>query len=150
MAERYKTNKSGVKRDIQHIIEAAGFTGKNEGVKRGIVRSLYGFHSFRHAFASICASSGVPITTLSEILGDNIATLQRYYMHAQTEGRQKVIEALPSAEASMPTGADRKREQISQILVQMDEQSLGKVLSFCENAAYIGSSPCVGHIDVGN
>lgn len=39
------------------------------------------FHSMRHAFASRCASRGVPITTLSEILGHaNVAITMRIYV----------------------------------------------------------------------
>lgn len=40
------------------------------------------FHSLRHAFASIAASRGVPVTVLSEIMGhSDVGVTQRVYVH---------------------------------------------------------------------
>ncbi len=100
LAIRYLRRPAGIKGDILKVLEFCKLTQTNQGEIRGIVRKLYGFHSFRHYFASNCANAGVPITTLAEILGDNISTLQRYYLHAADEGRQKALAALPGAKAS--------------------------------------------------
>lgn len=103
MAKRYGRNVDGIVHDYCDILDHAGFNAVTEGAKRengkivegrGTSRRKYGFHSFRHTFASICAAKGVPITTLSEILGDNVTTLQSYYLHPSEEMRQKVAGAL--------------------------------------------------------
>ncbi len=103
MADRYKRNVYGIVHDYSAVLDKAGFNAINKGAKRkdgkilegrGTNRRKYGFHSFRHTFASICAASGVPITTLSEILGDNVSTLQAYYLHPSEEMREKVAGAL--------------------------------------------------------
>lgn len=92
IAARYAMNASGVKKDCIKILEFCGFKDRSEG--RGLDRRLYGFHSFRHFFASTCADAGVPVATLAEILGDNISTLNKYYIHAQEGSRKKMISAL--------------------------------------------------------
>lgn len=91
-AARYASNSSGVKKDCIKVLEFCGFKERGEG--RGFDRRLYGFHSFRHFFASTCADGGVPVATLAEILGDNISTLNKYYIHAQEGNRQKMVSAL--------------------------------------------------------
>ena len=103
LAERYGRYLDGIVRDYCSILDKAGFDAVTEGAKReggqivkgrGTNRRKYGFHSFRHTFASICASKGVPITTLAEILGDNVTTLQSYYLHPSEEMRAKVTGAM--------------------------------------------------------
>jgi integrase len=92
ISARYAANATGVKKDCIKILEFCGLKDRGEG--RGHNRRLYGFHSFRHFFASTCADAGVPVATLAEILGDNISTLNKYYIHAQEESRQRMISAL--------------------------------------------------------
>lgn len=92
---RYQKNPSGVAEDCIRIITWNEFTEWN-GAKKCRNRRKYGVHSFRHFFASHCAAKGVPISLLADVLKDNISTLQRYYIHANDEGRKKVLAALPS------------------------------------------------------
>ena len=83
VAQRYLQNGSGVKKDAMKVFKFCELS-KIHKVKKGEQRLLntnaYGFHSFRHSFASFCADSGVPIIKLSKILGDNIRTLEKYYI----------------------------------------------------------------------
>jgi len=108
LAGRYQANRCAVVKDCIDIIEACGFTERN-GAKIGRDRRKYGMHSFRHFFASQCAMSGVPIALLADILGDNIQTLQRYYLHSNDAAREKVLASLPSRtilqdqESELPT-----------------------------------------------
>ncbi|HJO94255.1 MAG TPA: tyrosine-type recombinase/integrase [Victivallales bacterium] len=83
VAQRYLQNGSGVKKDAMKVFKFCELS-KIHKVKKGEQRLLntnaYGFHSFRHSFASFCADSGVPIVKLSKILGDNVRTLEKYYI----------------------------------------------------------------------
>jgi integrase len=121
IAARYASNADGVKKDSIKVLEFCGFNDRGEG--RGLNRRLYGFHSFRHFFASTCADAGVPVATLAEILGDNISTLNKYYIHAQKESRQKMINALDDKtdskkflNESNQTTAEKKLSEIQNIL----------------------------------
>ena len=95
VAERYLRNRDGVSSDCIKVLEHNDFKERN-GAKHGVDRRKYGVHSFRHFYASQCAMSGVPIALLADILGDNIQTLQRYYLHANDAAREKILAALPS------------------------------------------------------
>ena len=122
LAARYNSNPDGINDDIQRVLKWNCFEQRHnvEGMRN---RRLYGAHSFRHFFASQCANSGVPISLLADILGDNIATLQKYYIHASDESRRKVIDALPSVQ-SLPAASTTKKsdsdklKQIADILQQ--------------------------------
>ncbi len=125
---RYSSKSHGcVPEDIVRVLLACGFKGRSRVVPhgetdkgRGKNRRLYGFHSFRHAYASACANAGVPITTLAEILGDSIATLQKYYMHAQDEAREKIFAALKPA----PAKRDVKAELVERIDAKLKDMKI--------------------------
>jgi len=101
-AARYKSNVDGITGDCIRILEWNEFKERN-GVKIGRDRRKYGVHSFRHFYASQAANSGVPISLLADILGDNIHTLQKYYIHASDESRRQVLAALPSVKQEPAT-----------------------------------------------
>ncbi len=83
VAERYLSNPSGVKKDAVKVFDHAGFettVDAPNGTQRLMRVNQYGFHSLRHTFISECASRGMMISTLSEITGDKIKTLEKYYI----------------------------------------------------------------------
>ena len=95
ISERYPRNRTGVILDFLSILEKAGL-GAFKTRPRGRRRRLYGFHSFRHSFASFAANSGVPITTLTALLGDNAGTLEKYYVKVSDKSKLAAIDSLPS------------------------------------------------------
>ncbi len=102
---RYNKGFGLLTRCAARVFTAAGLetTFTPEGVGQRKHRSAqYGFHSFRSSFASFAANAGVPMITLAAILGDNVATLEKYYVHISTEAKERAI-------ASLPTLADKRR-----------------------------------------
>jgi hypothetical protein len=71
---------------------------------------LYGFHSLRHSFASICAEAGVPKAVLLSILGTDSKIADKYYTHVSEESQWKAIEAISSRPATS------SREKIDRVL----------------------------------
>jgi integrase len=127
---RYAMNASGVKKDCIKILEFCGFKDRSEG--RGLDRRLYGFHSFRHFFASTCADAGVPVATLAEILGDNISTLNKYYIHAQEGSRKKMISALDNGAGNrmhhpLPS-PEPERQQLIELAKEMPIEIIKAIL----------------------
>ena len=54
-----------------------------------------GWHTFRHTFASKLAKSGIPIQTVSKLLGhDNISVTSKYYVNVSTDEKREAINAL--------------------------------------------------------
>lgn len=88
-------------------------TGEGTG-RRAVVR--YGFHSLRHSFVSIAARRGVPLSTVQALCGHS-ADVQRRYLHANNEDRQKAIAALPRLNGHTEDDAERKdRARLVQIV----------------------------------
>ena len=81
VADRYFRNEGGVKKDAVKVFRYAGFETTidiPENIQRSKRINQYGFHSLRHTFISECASRGMLISTLSEMTGDKIQTLEKY------------------------------------------------------------------------
>lgn len=54
-----------------------------------------GFHTFRHTFGSRLAANGVPIQTVSKLMGhDSIMTTAKYYVNIDDEAKKTAIKAL--------------------------------------------------------
>ncbi len=88
IAERYLRNPHGPKKDAMKVFNKTGIVcGKNE---------ILGFHSLRHTFITECIKNGMNIHTLSEITGDNIRTLEKYYIHLREETIKKSVGKIPS------------------------------------------------------
>lgn len=98
MVERYEINHDGILDDFHRLLDLESVGLKEiHTAKRGLARRVYSFHSLRHSFASFAASNaGVPITTLAAILGDNVRTLEKYYIKTSDESKTKVIMSLPT------------------------------------------------------
>lgn len=51
-------------------------------------------HAFRHTVVSILLHNGVDKVTVADYVGDDPATLDRYYAHPINEGRVKAVSAM--------------------------------------------------------
>lgn len=85
VADNYRRNPDGIQKPLVALVqEAAGTDGRdrtNTAVQRKVTRSVYGAHSLRHTFATMAALAGVKAAYLALMLGDNITTVQKYYVH---------------------------------------------------------------------
>lgn len=52
-----------------------------------VARSAYGFHSLRHTFCTEAARAGVPATLLAAMAGDNITTVEKFYVKLDLTAR---------------------------------------------------------------
>ena len=93
IAERYKRKHDGVVMDFIRLLEKIGLDDRAEAT-RGMNRRLYGFHSFRHGFASQAVDAKIPISVLAKILGDNISTLQKYYVKVTDRAMKEAVDAI--------------------------------------------------------
>ena len=95
LAKRYLHSRHGVIKSMLLIFKRAGLTEKQTR-DRGMARSLYGFHSFRHTFCitMVNATPPVPVAVLADMMGDNIATVSKYYVKINDESKIKAIQTL--------------------------------------------------------
>jgi len=118
VVERYERNPDGICDDFHKILDldSVGLKEIQQAV-RGKSRRSYSFHSFRHTFASFAASAGVPIAVLAAILGDNITTLQKYYVKISDASKTKAIQSLPS----MIAGSDSEETIDVKAISELEE-----------------------------
>ena len=131
--ERYTRNPDGVVRDFQKVLEHLKYEINHEKPKKGAHRQrsavAYGFHSLRHSFASIAAAKGVPISLLADILGDNITTLQKYYIHVADSQRAQLVEAFKPLESkkeatkALTTGAKTLQDRVYDLIIFVKDSS---------------------------
>ena len=106
IANRYSYNRTGVYKTIQKLISCA--TGLEITLKNGDSESgargaaQYGAHSFRHTFVSFCASAGVPLAVVQQIVGHGSPAMTEHYFNASREAKQQAISALPDMSTDMP------------------------------------------------
>lgn len=81
--------------ELIHSVTGAGAQScKGQSLRK---RSLYGFHSLRHTFATEASRAGVDSVFLELMTGDTLQTLQKYYVQINDFGVEpaKAFEKLP-------------------------------------------------------
>jgi len=98
IAEMYNRHPTSVGRIITRTFKKAGIETAviREGAK--MKTGVYGFHSFRHSFVSLCASGGIPVHVVMELVGHNSKLVHQIYQHATIEDKRKAIDLLPKME----------------------------------------------------
>lgn len=98
IAASYLKDPGSVSRKIQRVFVKAGINTteeRNRGVKNATV---YGFHSLRHSFISLCAAEGIPQHVVKEMVGHSSDAIHQIYQHANIEQKRKAIDMLPKIE----------------------------------------------------
>ncbi len=132
VAERYKRNPDGIRKDTIKILNYAGLktTEISEKLQRKKNICRYGFHSFRHTYASMMASKGYNINMLAKVLGDDSKTLERYYIDIDDKVIKAAFDELISP---VPSKLSQIRVEINNELDKLTDKELTKFLSFIKN-----------------
>jgi integrase len=85
IAKSYQHYSCTVRRSVVSIFESAGFETTIEVPGRKQLQSVIGFHSLRGSLASKLLNSGVPVSVVKEIIGDNIKTIEDYYLTTRAD-----------------------------------------------------------------
>lgn len=95
IAHRYLTAPEYLTKKIRKTFEKAGIITSIE--RNGATRKapVYGFHSFRHSFVSLCANQNIPVHVVMELVGHNSKIVHQIYQHASKEQKIKAIDSLP-------------------------------------------------------
>lgn len=97
MARLYINSPSYLSKIIQNTFIKAGIETKVERDGTNRKTAVYGFHSFRHSFVSLCASGNIPVNVVMEMVGHNSKAVHQIYQHATTEQKIKAIETVEQA-----------------------------------------------------
>ena len=77
--------------------------------------TIYGFHSLRHSFVSMCAAMNIPKATVLSIIGDSAAIVDEFYTHVGDEAQIAAVEAVAGRIATRSP-----QERIDQALRYLD------------------------------
>ena len=103
LGNSHKSDNGGISNEIKRLLAFVGLDvntrdtlPKDSNVssinsRRRLRPNLYGFHSFRHNFVSICASKNIPMVYVEAIIGDESSVLKEYYTHINVEDMQRRI-----------------------------------------------------------
>jgi len=127
VAERYQRNKDGIGSDVAKVLRFAGMTTQEEikGLQRIKKINRYGFHSFRHYYASKMATSGYDINMLAKILADDVRTLQIYYINIDDHAVRQ--------EFARKTQNTDHKSQIDELLASASEKQLEEIHSMIKD-----------------
>ena len=94
IAGKYLSSAISVSAMVQAFFTKAGIETRTE--REGAVRksTVYGFHSFRHSFVSICAASGIPMNVVMELVGHRSVMVHEIYQHASAEQKIQAINVI--------------------------------------------------------
>lgn len=123
IAKRYKRNKDGIGSDVAKVLTFAGLITQEEakGIQRKKKINRYGFHSFRHYYASKMATSGYDINMLAKILADDVRTLQVYYINIDDHAVRR--------EFDKKSQNSTLKQQIDKVLLRADKKQLQEIHS---------------------
>ncbi len=131
VSERYLKNPYGVRKDVIKIMRLAGIK-TTEYVKNRRAINRYGFHTFRHTYASIMARKGYNISMLAKIMADNIKTLEQYYIDIDEAFIKNTFDNFILPLNTQADISDNKGKVLS-LLNKLSSSEVAKVLDFIEN-----------------
>ena len=119
VAKRYKKSSATIYYLTRVMLEQAGIktSEKSDDRHRSVAIVRYGFHSFRHTFASMLIEQGTSQTAVSRLLGHTTLAMTDRYVHIGDQTKIKAVEALPSLVLSSP-----KAPEIPSVCTPLEEQ----------------------------
>jgi integrase len=99
MAKRYKAMPSDVSKIIQDHFKACGIETNEpmtDDSRRKRAGVIFGFHSLRYSFVSLCAKKNTPQHVLSELVGHSTPAMTLHYSRSDDAQRAKAIKGLPT------------------------------------------------------
>ncbi|OGV19526.1 MAG: hypothetical protein A2X47_08895 [Lentisphaerae bacterium GWF2_38_69] len=129
LAETYLRNPKAVGKVISRILELNGLT--NPKVENKKSPCLYGFHSWRYFFSSICAEQGIPLDVVKNLVGHMNEAMTRSYtkisdnkFHQQEIAKFQITEPTPEQDSLKKTLLKRLEtlpdSTLSQVLKLLD------------------------------
>ena len=93
MAGKYFTTNE-VSKLVQTFFRQAGIETNIDRERCPRKTTVYGFHSFRHSFVSLCAAHGIPMNVVMELVGHRSAMVHEIYQHASSEQKIEAINVI--------------------------------------------------------
>ena len=108
VGRRYRYNPCGISHDTTKLLEQAGIETrvKADTTHRKLRISRYGFHSFRHCYATMLINQGVNPLVVCDLMGHTTTAMTARYSHIALSTKEEAIRELPE----LPLGQHECRE----------------------------------------
>lgn len=140
LAKRYLSFNGALATDVGRLFRSVKIdTTVTAATQGGGLRKAAdcGFHSLRHSFVSLCASGGVPMAIVQNLIGHGSIAMTQHYFHVDGEQAKTAIGALPcftGVDTPAPA-ADATQSGFDAILEGLEKLTAGqlkKVVSRCK------------------
>ena len=97
VCKRYRYNPCGISHDTTDLLEQAGIETKVKAdtSHRKLRISRYGFHSFRHCYATMLINHGVNPLVVCDLMGHTTTAMTARYSHIALSTKTQAINELP-------------------------------------------------------
>ena len=97
VCKRYRYNSCGISHDTTRLLEQAGIITriKANTPHRKLRISRYGFHSFRHCYATMLINQGVNPLVVCDLMGHTTTAMTARYSHIALSTKTQAINELP-------------------------------------------------------
>ncbi|MCR5413884.1 MAG: site-specific integrase [Kiritimatiellae bacterium] len=124
---------------VQAILTAAGIKTTTKAVNGEKARTLAGFHSLRHTFASIMLNAGVQYAYVEKMLAHSKESMTGHYFHENAASLAEAIATLPAVSA-LADGAGAAQEALDALpaptqantLTDGESAAESRFRAFCE------------------
>ena len=108
VCKRYRYNPCGISHDTTDLLEKAGIETKVKAdtSHRKLRISRYGFHSFRHCYATMLINQGVNPLVVCDLMGHTTTAMTARYSHIALSTKTQAINELP--DLSLGNSDDKK------------------------------------------
>lgn len=136
IADRYQNLPSAFSRDLSLLFKSAGIETvvKGEGKRN---HAGCGYHSLRHTFVSLCASSGVSQSVVQALVGHGSPSMTEHYTHIAIETNRKAIDTLPSITGTntLPMATEATGAKLDGILAMLDGLTDAELITLKQSIA---------------
>ena len=94
IALKYLSSPITVSSMVQALFRKAGIETNIDRERCSRKCVIYGFHSFRHSFVTLCAANGIPMNVVMELVGHRSVVVHEIYQHASAEQKIKAINVI--------------------------------------------------------
>lgn len=117
--EAYRKNASCICQQIRTYFEAIGLETRRKN-SNGRNQPVKSFHSFRHTFASLAITNGIPLNVVQSIIGHSTQKMTEHYSrHIAAGTMREKMAAMPQLLQCVP---DQKEEAKGEIIEKITRQ----------------------------
>ena len=135
VCKRYRYNPCGISHDTTDLLEQAGIETKVKAdtSHRKLRISRYGFHSFRHCYATMLINQGVNPLVVCDLMGHTTTAMTARYSHIALSTKTQAINELPDLSLGKAVmGNGLQPDSIAEVISHLPVAKLPALAAYLE------------------